>query len=54
MILERDTVLEKFLEVKRWIIERIWSRNWWKNPKHEIDRIDAKINELVKQEVVQR
>ena len=53
-IKERDVMRQKFLEGKGWTIERIWSRNWWKNPKHEIDRIDAKINELVKQEVVQR
>ncbi|MBI1663917.1 MAG: DUF559 domain-containing protein [Nitrosopumilus sp.] len=53
-IKERDVMRQKFLEGKGWTIERIWSRNWWKNPKHEIDRIDTKINELVKQEVVQR
>ena len=47
-IKERDVMRQKFLEGKGWTIERIWSRNWWKNPKHEIDRIDAKINELVK------
>jgi len=51
---ERDVMRQKFLEGKGWTIERIWSRNWWRNPKHEIDRIDAKINELVKREVVQR
>jgi superfamily I DNA and/or RNA helicase len=51
---ERDVMRQKFLEEKGWTIERIWSRNWWLNPKHEIDRIDAKINELVKREVVQR
>jgi len=51
---ERDVMRQKFLEGKGWTIERIWSRNWWKNPKHEVDRVDARINELVKQEVVQR
>jgi very-short-patch-repair endonuclease len=51
---ERDVMRQKFLEGKGWAIERIWSRNWWRNPKHEIDRIDAKINELVKGEVVQK
>jgi len=51
---ERDVMRQKFLEEKGWTIERIWSRNWWRNPESEIDRIDAKINELVKREVVQR
>ena len=48
---ERDVMRQRFLEGKGWIIERIWSRNWWRNPVREIDRIDAKINELVKQDV---
>jgi len=51
---ERDVMRQKFLEGKGWALERIWSRNWWKNPKHEIDRIEAKINEFVKQEIAQR
>jgi very-short-patch-repair endonuclease len=51
---ERDVMRQKFLEGKDWKIERIWSRNWWRNPKREIDRIDARINELVKGEVIQR
>jgi len=46
---ERDVMRQRFLEGKGWIIERIWSRNWWKNPEREIDRIDARISELVKQ-----
>ena len=50
---ERDVMRQKFLEGKGWIIERIWSRNWWKNPKREIDRIDARINELARPHVEQ-
>ena len=43
---ERDVMRQKFLEEKGWVIERIWSRNWWKNPSKEIDRLDARIREL--------
>ena len=43
---ERDVMRQRFLEKKGWIIERIWSRSWWKNPGLEIDRIDARIREL--------
>ena len=43
---ERDVMRQKFLEGKGWKVERIWSRNWWKNPKREIDRIDCRIKEI--------
>ena len=46
---ERDVMRQKFLEGKGWIIERIWSRNWWKNPNREIDRFEARIRELAHQ-----
>ncbi len=36
---ERDVRRQKFLENKEWRIERVWSRNWWKNPDRELDRI---------------
>ncbi|MDN4601620.1 AAA domain-containing protein [Paenibacillus sp. F6_3S_P_1C] len=29
---ERDVYRQRYLESRGWIIERIWSRNWWKNP----------------------
>ena len=48
---ERDVMRQKFLFEfpKGWVhIERIWSRNWWKNPNREIDKIDAVINKLSK------
>ena len=49
---ERDVYRQKFLESRGWTIERIWSRNWWKNPTAEIQRIDQKVKELVKSEEV--
>lgn len=36
---ERDFHRQKYLESRGWRIHRIWSTNWWKNPKGEIDKI---------------
>ena len=43
---ERDVSRQKFLERQGWCIARIWSRNYWRNPQKEINRIDEKIKEL--------
>ncbi|WP_144475468.1 AAA domain-containing protein [Cytobacillus oceanisediminis] len=45
---ERDVYRQRFLESRGWTIERIWSRNWWKNPTTEIERIDMKVKKLLK------
>ncbi len=47
---ERDLYRQRFLESRGWTIERIWSRNWWKTPGKEIERIDQRIKELLKSE----
>lgn len=47
---ERDIYRQKFLERRGWIIERIWSRDWWKNKDREIIRIEDRIKELMKSE----
>ncbi|MEH7333959.1 AAA domain-containing protein [Neobacillus drentensis] len=49
---ERDVYRQRFLESRGWTIERIWSRNWWRNSAAEIERIDQKVKELVKSEMV--
>ena len=49
---ERDVYRQRFLESRGWTIERIWSRNWWKNSSAEIERIDQKIKALLKSEDV--
>lgn len=36
---ERDIYRQKFLEQKGWNIHRIWSKNWWRNPDKEIEKI---------------
>jgi superfamily I DNA and/or RNA helicase/very-short-patch-repair endonuclease len=48
---ERDVVRQEFLEKRGWIIERIWSRNWWRNSDKEIKRIQEQIEKLRNQEI---
>ncbi|GAQ19284.1 helicase [Oceanobacillus picturae] len=43
---ERDIYRQRFLEQKGWKIDRIWSRNWWKDPYGEIERIDQMVKKL--------
>jgi very-short-patch-repair endonuclease len=43
---ERDVMRQEFLESRGWIVERSWSRNWWRNPDRELDKIKHKIEEL--------
>uniref|UniRef100_UPI002FC9FA0A AAA domain-containing protein n=1 Tax=Halalkalibacter lacteus TaxID=3090663 RepID=UPI002FC9FA0A len=49
---ERDVYRQRFLENRGWTIERIWSRNWWRNASMEIERIDQKVKQLMKEEEV--
>lgn len=49
---ERDVYRQRFLESRGWTIERIWSRNWWKNSSAEVERIDQKIKALLKSQDV--
>src|SRR3954452_11342587 len=49
---ERDVYRQKYLESRGWTIELIWSRNWWKNPSAEIERMDQRIKEWLKVESV--
>lgn len=43
---ERDYHRQKYLESRGWRIHRIWSTNWWKNPKREIDKICTIVDSL--------
>lgn len=43
---ERDYHRQKYLESRGWRIHRIWSTNWWKNPKQEILKICAIVDAL--------
>lgn len=41
---ERDIHRQRYLESRGWKIVRIWSYNWWSNPKAEIKRICDTLN----------
>lgn len=43
---ERDVMRQQFLESRGWVVERIWSRNWWRNPDREVQRIKQRVEEL--------
>jgi very-short-patch-repair endonuclease len=43
---ERDVFRQKFLESRGWVVERVWSRNWWRNPDAEIARLRSRIDTL--------
>ena len=43
---ERDIHRQQYLESRGWIIHRIWSKDWWKNPGNEIEKIASKINNI--------
>ncbi len=43
---ERDYHRQKYLESRGWRIHRIWSTNWWKNPKVEIQKIRVLVESL--------
>lgn len=43
---ERDYYWQKYLESRGWRIYRIWSTNWWKNPKSEIQKICMMVDSL--------
>ncbi|APC47774.1 hypothetical protein BME96_06130 [Virgibacillus halodenitrificans] len=47
---ERDVYRQRFLEGKGWKIARIWSRNWWKDPNGEMEKIDQLIKKIIAQE----
>jgi len=44
--IERDIIRQDFLENRGWRVERIWSRNWWRNSDEEMRRIQQKIEEI--------
>ncbi|MDY2632202.1 MAG: AAA domain-containing protein [Clostridium sp.] len=44
---ERDIYRQRYLESRGWKITRIWSKNWWDNPKKEIEKIEKIITEIV-------
>lgn len=49
---ERDVMRQTFLESRGWKVERIWSKNWWRNSEKEIKRIRDRIEELRRTEYI--
>ncbi len=39
---ERDVIRQKYLEDRGWAVERVWSRNWWRNRPGEVQRLVGK------------
>lgn len=48
---ERDIYRQRFIESKGWKITRIWSRNWWKSPSAEIEKVDQIIRSILNHEM---
>jgi len=43
---ERDVARQQLLEGRGWTFERIWSRDWWRDPQREIERIVGRVEAL--------
>ena len=44
-----DRVRQDVLEKSGWVIHRVWSSDWFENPRREVEKIEAKIEELINQ-----
>lgn len=44
---ERDIHRQRYLESRGWKISRIWSRDWWEDPRNEIAKIQKSISDLI-------
>lgn len=44
---ERDVARQALLEARGWVFERIWSRDWWRNSPGVIDKVVARVEEIV-------
>ena len=44
---ERDIYRQRYLESRGWNIIRVWSKDWWNDPKKEVEKIVNKVNELL-------
>jgi very-short-patch-repair endonuclease len=43
---ERDVTRKQFMTDRGWTIDRVWSRNWWRNRPAEVERIKTRIDAL--------
>lgn len=44
---ERDKIRQKVLEGLGWKLLRVWSTNWWVNKAEEVERLDARLQQLL-------
>jgi len=45
---ERDVARQAFLEAHGWTVERVWSRNWWRDREGEVRRLQERIEHLAR------
>ena len=43
---ERDVTRQRYLESRGWKVDRVWSRNWWRNRGAELERLKTRIDSL--------
>ncbi len=46
---ERDRLRQQILKERGWCIHRIWSTNWFQNPKHEFEKLQRAISKRLMQ-----
>jgi very-short-patch-repair endonuclease len=39
---ERDVIRQRYLEDRGWAVERVWSRNWWRDRGGEVQRLTGR------------
>jgi very-short-patch-repair endonuclease len=44
---DRDRLRQEILEGRKWKIHRVWSTDWWTNPKNEVQRMLAAIEAAI-------
>ncbi|MDU7418654.1 MAG: DUF4011 domain-containing protein [Metamycoplasma hominis] len=49
---DRDAIRQMLLESRGWIIHRIWSLNWFKNKRRELEKIVDKVNQIKQKKFV--
>lgn len=51
---DRDRLREQVLRGLGWEIVRIWSTDWWVNPKGTLDKVDARLRQLLEESRTRR
>ena len=51
---DRDLTRQMILEHHGWVIHRVWSTAWWKNPTEELKRLESAVREAMKRDAARR